>query len=314
MRKLLLISTLALVLLGNVQSASFEVVGSFKGKISDISSPGEWKVFTSKDPSDFAEILCFIWRFIELICVLLLLIDVIMRATGKALYFIHASRFIVFAFGASSLLIAGIEFVALGTRGYLTVHFSEWMSDMYNDYLGWRIPIHTTVFNAPADNYFMFINVTFYEQIILTILILTWGIMKLISGKSALMSKAYHCVKSLFLVFFISFMFPLYYWGGMFWRQNTSVGVADGNRKYFGYLFNWFMLLFWFLVGLFLIYSMIKTALDQIDGDQTVQANYEKPDFVHERNELTDAEGKPFLFAEFNYFRNRYRTRKGLLH
>ena len=61
------------------------------------------------------------------------------------------------------------------------------------------------------------------------------------------------------------------------------------------------MLAFWFIVGAFFLYSMIKTSLDNIDGDQTVHANYEKPNFVHERNELTDAEGKKFKFRNLTF-------------
>lgn len=229
-----------------------------------------------------------------MICVILLVIDIFSRMGGKPLYFIHASRFIITAFGLSSLIFAGSEMMLNGTRGYMTVHLFEFVDDMYTNLFGWHVPSKINIFKTPTPttkSYFMFMNVTFIEHCILLILILTWGIMKLVLKKEAMMSKGYHLVKSLFLVFFISFMFPLIFWGGQFWRQHAQIRKDDANlsRSYFGYIVNWIFMFFWFIVALFLVYSMIKTSLDPLDGDKTVQANYEQPDFVHERNELTDA-------------------------
>lgn len=255
------------------------------------------QTYATKNPTSFAEVLCFMWRLIELICVILLLADVISRMSGKALYFIHTSRFIIFTFGASACIYAGFKYAILGTRVYMTIHFIEWLNDMYYNYLGWYLPGKVDYFNVPTKGSttmtsFMFTNATFYEQLILLLLLLTWGIMKVVLKKEAMMNKVYHLVKSLFLVFFISFMFPLIYYGGLFWRQHFSLGDAGIKRNFFGYWIQWIMLCFWFGVTLFLLWSMFKTVLDPIDGDKTVQANYEQPDFVHERNELTNAESK----------------------
>lgn len=286
MRNLFIITTLALVLV----SAQAQIVTD--PTMLDLTTLP--MLHTAKNPTDFAELLCFIWRIIELICVLLLLIDVIMRMSGKALYFIHACRYIIFTFGASACIYGGSKFLFAGTRWYMSVHLYKFLEHMYMEYLGWDLPTNTDIFNPPADGLIMFTNVTFWEQVILLVLILTWGIMKVVLKKAAMMSKAYHLVKSLFLVFFISFMFPLIYFGGLFWRQHFEIGLISPavKRNYLGYWFNWLMVFFWFGVALFLLYSMVKTALDPIDGDQTVQANYEQPDFVHERNELTNAESK----------------------
>ena len=139
----------------------------------------------------------------------------------------------------------------------------------------------------------MFTNVTFIEQVILLVLLITWGIMKAVMGKAALMSKGYHLVKSLFLVFFIAFVFPIFVWASSFWNQNKNLkDNGNDDRSYLGYYFNWVMIFFWYIVTGFLLYSLAKTAMDPLDGDETIKANYENPDFVHERNELTDAESK----------------------
>jgi hypothetical protein len=289
MRKLIILTTLALI----AAQAYAEDISFANPGDAYADSPTS---YTSKNPKGFAEVLCFIWRLIEIICVILLIVDVISRMGGKALYFIHTSRFIIFTFGLSSLLYAGSKFLQYGTRGYMSTHLSEFIDDMYTNYFGWHLPSKVKIFNAPADGYFMFINVTFIEQCILLLLILVWGIMKVVLKKEAMMNKTYHLIKSLFLVFFISFMFPLIMWGGLWWRQHGTIGDLDEAvrpaRNYFGYWVNWFFMFFWFFVALFLLYSMFKTVLDPIDGDQTVQANYEQPDFVHERNELTDAASK----------------------
>jgi len=116
--------------------------------------------------------------------------------------------------------------------------------------------------------------------------------MKAVLGKSALMSKSYHLVKSLFLVLFISFMFPLIFFGGFFWNIHSDVGNLGSDRSYLGYWFNWIMILFWFSVTIVLLHSMFKTVLDPIHADKTFEANYEQPDFEHERNEISDATGE----------------------
>ena len=256
--------------------------------------------FVSKDPEGFAQLIGFIWRLVELICVVLLLVDVISRMSGKALYFIHAARFIIFSFGASAAIVGGLTFFQLGTRGYMTMFTFEFFQDMYGNYLGWYLPNNTEIFNEPTTTGgYLFTNATFWEQVILLILLLTWGIMKLVLKKAAMMSKVYHLFKSLFLVFFIAFMFPLIYWGGIFWKNHSDVkDVTGSDTGYLGYWFNWIMMFFWFIVGCFLIYSMAKTSMADLDEDKTVQANYEKPDFVHERHELTDAQSKSFLILQ----------------
>jgi len=268
------------------------------------------QLYTDRLPTGFSKVLCFVWRLVELICVLLLIIDVISRVTGKALYFIHASRYIIFTFGASACLNAGIEYRFAGSRGYMTIHLSEFLDDMYTNYLGWNLPFNIHIFNG--DNY-MFSNTAFVEQCILFFFLIVWGIMKLVLGSNAMMSKVYHLIKSLFLVFFISFMFHLIFWGGLFCEYHSEVTDANGDVKFFGYYFSWFLVFFWMIVACFLIYSMVKTVLDPIDGDKTLQSTYEQPDFVHERNELTDATSN-YIFLFYSYPIRSCRTRKRLLH
>ena len=116
----------------------------------------------------------------------------------------------------------------------MNFHHGEFISDMYFNYLGWDLPTRVDYFNVPTGG-FMFTNVTFWEQVILVVFLLIWGIMKLIFSKSAMMKKGYHLFKSLFLVLFISFMFPLIFFGALFWRQHYD--LPDGTGKFFGYYF-----------------------------------------------------------------------------
>lgn len=239
-----------------------------------------------------AELLGATWRLIELICILLLIIDVVSRMRGKALYFIHACRYIIVSFGVSASVYAGEHFIERCTRGFMSTQLSEFLDDMYTNYLGWHLTKDIKIFHSPDESkHFMFTNVAFIEQLILFILLFIWGTMKAIYGKQAMMSKVYHFVKSLFLIFFISFMYHILFWGGLWFKQHRKIGKQnEGNRNYFGYIFNFILIIFWVIVAFCLLYSMLKTLLDSIDSDKTVKTDYDRPQFDHERRELTDTQ------------------------
>lgn len=249
-------------------------------------------LYADKDPTDFAKFISFIWRLVEILCVLLLLADVIMRANGKALYFIHASRYIIFSFAASGCIMGGYKYVYLGTRYYMTIHLYNFYRRMYRNVLGWTFTESVELFTPPTPKSIMFINATFWEHLILLTSLIIWGSTKLILRKTAMMSKVYHIFKSLFLVLFISFMLPMLYYCSVFWGQHITLGKdqPEVSRSYFGYVFQWIIMIFWTAIGLCFLWSMIKTALDPLDGDKRIAANFEQPDFTRERNELIDAE------------------------
>lgn len=87
-----------------------------------------------------------------MICVILLVIDIFSRMGGKPLYFIHASRFIITAFGLSSLIFAGSYMMPRGTRGYMTVHLREFVDDMYTNLFGWHVPSKINIFKKPNES------------------------------------------------------------------------------------------------------------------------------------------------------------------
>ena len=247
---------LALLALAVSQAQAFPII--FEYHATAASPPN---MHDEKVPIKFAQILCFVWRLIELICVILLVVDVISRMSGKALYFVHAARYIIFCFGFSALIYGGGKFADKGTRGYMTVHLMEFLDDMYANYLTWRLPSHVEIFNdiepstatgttTVSIGGFMFMNVVFFEQCILLLLMLIWGIMKVAMGNGAMMSKVYHLVKSLFLIFFISFMFPLVFFGGIFWRQQANLKHNSNKpNNDFAYILNGVFMIFLFCVS-----------------------------------------------------------------
>lgn len=278
--------TATLVLLLTAQSYARDIVFSSVYLFSFASLDPAPNMY-SRNPEKFAEFLCFVWRLVQVICVVLLVVDVISRMRGKALYFIHTSRFIITAFGLSSLIFTGLFYGPIrATRNYMTIHLAQFVDDMYANFFGWRLPSNTDVFNAPAEqlvrlpplDIFMFVNVTFIEEVILFILLITWGIMKLVLKKEAIKNKIYHFVKSLFLVFLISFMFPLIFWAGMFWRTHVRIGEfrnpGEASRSYFGYIVNWIIMFFWLFICLGPLAYMAKTSLQSLDSDQTIETEF----------------------------------------
>lgn len=116
------------------------------------------------DTKTLAELLGATWRLIELICILLLIIDVVSRMRGKALYFIHACRYIIVSFGVSASVYAGEHFIERCTRGFMSTQLSEFLDDMYTNYLGWHLTKDIKIFHSPDESkHFMFTNVAFIE-------------------------------------------------------------------------------------------------------------------------------------------------------
>jgi hypothetical protein len=63
--------------------------------------------YREPNPETFADVLCFIWRLVEIVAVILLVVDAVMKFKGKERKFTHFARYIIFVFGASSVIYSG---------------------------------------------------------------------------------------------------------------------------------------------------------------------------------------------------------------
>ena len=190
----------------------------------------------SYETEDTAKVLNYVFKGIQLFCLLLMIIDSISRFAGSPLRWMAVAHFIVFTFGASCTWTVGSQYPN-AYRGYNENFLVRYYDSMYNSYFGAGF---ISIFkNLEAEGsggeypgYWNFFNNLFVELCIYFLLtILTLAVMGGISKKAPFPNL----IGTLKLVFAFFLAMPIAIWATLWFRQHhaiSKINRGDSGTEY----------------------------------------------------------------------------------